>query len=415
MGQFELLSAGKNKMNKKVRSLGLAGCACALLLATGTWAQSAEEQPVPGIRLGPAMRLQPSLATAVWHTDNRFRSENDKVSDTGLRFDPSVVLSYTPSLGAFALGYEGKIDPVAEDDYDDHKVFATADVRPLLRHRFKADAGYERSHDELGLGRTQGAIDTDGLKLDEWEHTSLNGEYTFGAPEARVNLSVRGGWKAVDYLTNRSLGTFFLDHNATLAGAGATYRVTAKTHLLLDLEHQDIGYDANASPSFDSKLDRALVGMRWAATGKTLGEILVGYYSRNFDAPEREDNEGADWRARVIWIPATRTRLTLETAHLNQETHLLGENSITEQVYSLGWKQDWRSRFASYLTASYFQHDFKGTPREDDSAQAIAMLEYELTRRCTIKGGVIYTRRDSSLSDFDFNRTDLFQGFEFVF
>ncbi|MGH8516037.1 MAG: outer membrane beta-barrel protein [Panacagrimonas sp.] len=415
-GQFDLLTARKNKMKTTGRCLGLIGCAGAMLLATGAWAQnSEEEETVPGIRLGPAMRLQPSLGTMVWFTDNRFRSESDEISETGLRFDPSLVLSYAPSLGTYELGYEGQVDPVAEDDYDDHKVFASADVRPLLRHGFKADASYEENHDELGLNRTQGAIDTEALKLDKWESTVLNGEYTFGAPDARVNLSVRGGWRARDYLTNRSLGTKFFDHNATLAGAGATYRVSAKTQLLLDLEHQDIEYEVKANPILDSKLDRALVGVRWAATGKTVGEIMVGYYTRDFDASEREDNEGLDWRAKVIWVPATRTRLTLETAHLNRETHLLGENSINEQAYRLSWKQDWSARMSSDLSVSHYEDDFKGTPREDDSDIATGVLEYELTRRFTIKGGVEYTRRDSSLGRFDFNRTVLFQGFEFVF
>lgn len=403
-------------MKTRIRNFGILGSAGALLLAPGAWAQSTEaEETVPGIRVGPAMRLQPSLGTTVWFTDNRFRSENDEISETGLRFDPSLVLSYAPSVGAYELGYEGQIDPVAEDDYDDHKVYASADVRPLLRHRVKVDASYEQNHDELGLNRTQGAADNEALRLDKWENTSLNGEYTFGAPDARVNVSVRGGWKGQDYLTNRSLGTRFFDHNATLAGAGATYRVTAKTQFVLDLEHQDVEYEVDANPIFDSKLDRALVGVRWAATAKTVGEILVGYYTRDFDSSQREDNEGADWRAKVIWIPATRTSLTLETAHLNRETHLLGENSIDEQAYRLSWNQDWSARFSSNLAVALFQDDFKGTPREDDSGQGTATLEYELTRRCTIKGGVEYTRRDSSVGDFDFNRTVLFQGFEFVF
>ena len=402
-------------MNKKIRYFGLVGCAGALLLTSVTWAQEADDESVPGIRLGPAVRLQPSLGTVAWFTDNRFRSENDEISETGLRFDPSLVLSYTPSLGTYEVGYEGQVDPVAEDDYDDHKVFASADVRPLLRHQFKADASHERNHDELGLNRTQGAIDVETLKLDKWENTTLDGEYTFGAPDARVNLSVRGGWRARDYRTNRSLGTRFFDHNIKLAGAGASYRVMAKTQLLLDLEHQDIEYEVNASPTLDSKVDRALVGVRWAATGKTVGEIMVGYYSRDFDSSQRKDNDGADWRAKVIYIPGTRTSLTLETAHLNRETHLLGENSINEQAYRLSWRQDWSARFSSDLAVARFEDDFKGTSREDDSDIGTATLEYELTRKVTIKGGVEHTRRDSSLSRFDFNRTVLFQGFEFVF
>lgn len=384
----------------------------AVLVTGNTMAQDDE---VSGIGLGSGVRLLSSLGTQILYNDNRFRSNEFIESETGLQFDPELTLSYAPSESTYQLGYRGHIDPVVEDDYNDREFFLTADARPLLRHRFELDARYSYGHDELGLGRTQGAIDPDSLSLDEWAEQGINAQYTFGAPEARMNLSVRGGVKERDYKTNRDLGTRFLDYDSTLIGGTAAYRLGGKTQLVLDLEHRNFEYDVNANPAFDGTIDRALVGVRWIATAKTTGEILVGHYSRDFDESARADDDGADWQARIIWEPVTTSRFTLSTGRLIRETFLLGENFVNERFYKVDWRQDLNSRCYANLTATLIKTDFAGTPRSDDVTQTGVRLFYELTANTTVKTGVEFIRRDSSSSNFDYDRDALFLGFDFTY
>lgn len=387
----------------------------AMLLTAGARAQGESDDEIAGIRIGQSLRLLPSLGTRAWFTDNRFRSQTGETSETGLRFEPALILSYSPSVGMYKLGYKGMVDPIVEDDYNDREFFLSGDVRPLNRHRLEFDARHQHSHDELGVGRTDNALNLESLELDEWDESSAHGQYTFGASEARMNLSVRGGVADRDYTTNEDQGTRFLDHRATLVGGGATYRVGPKTHLVLDLSHQEFEYDLNAAPTYDSTLERALVGVRWVATAKTTGELLVGYYDRNFESNLRQDVDGVDWRARVIWGPATRTQITLSTGRQIRETHLLGENFINTQFYQATWRQDWTSRLYSDLTGTAYKADFEGTLRDDDSTQFGATLFFEMSRNVTIKAGLEVTHRDSSINTLDYDRNILFQGFEFVF
>lgn len=388
-----------------------------LLLAGNVYSQEEKPEEVSGIGLAPGLRLQPSLNTEVFFTDNRFRSENDETSETGLRLDPSLILSYSPSVGAYKLGYRGSIDQVAEDDYEDREFFLTADLRPGTRHRFEADVRHKHDHDELGEDRRESVSGADNFDLDEWDEFSAGGQYTFGAPDARINLSARGGITDREYTTNEDgpFGTRFFDHKSWSAGGGATYRVGAKTQLVLDLEHEEFEYDTDSAPSFDSTLERALVGVRWLATAKTTGEALVGYFDQNFDSSGRKDFDGVDWRARVIWGPVTRTQFTVTTGRLLRETYLFGVSFINQRFYQLEWRQNWTSRLYSNIGASYRETDFEGTRREDDSTGFGATLFFELSRKITVKGGFNTTNRDSSLSNLDFDRNVLFQGFEFVF
>lgn len=387
-----------------------------LLLAGGAVAQDADEEEISGIRLGPALRLQPSLGTEVFFTDNRFRSEDNEESETGLRLDPSLLLSYTPSAGTYKLGYKGSIDPVVGNDYDDHEVFLTGDLRPLTRHHFEFDANYKQEHDDIGVGRTEGVADPDSLELDEWNEAAAHVQYTFGAPDARINVSARAGVTDRESTTNEAgpFGTRFFDHKSVLFGGGATYRLGPKTQLVLDLQHQEFEYDVDAAPTFDSTLDRGLVGIRWVATAKTTGEILVGYFDRNFDADQREDVDGVDWRATVTWGPVTSTQFSLSTGRLILE-NFQSSDFVNVEYYQLVWRQDWTSRFYSKLKGGLLQSEFEGTTRSDDSTQFGAALFYELSPKVTVKAGVELSTRDSSTNTADYDRNVLFQGFEFVF
>lgn len=397
------------------KNKGLLGAAGSLLLLGTAWAQA---DPVTGYRLGPALRLEPSLGARIWHTDNLYYAASDETRATALLIDPALVLAYTPSSGEYKLGYRGqagRFNTFDEDNYFDHEGFFTGDIRALARHRFEYDVRYKRGHDAFGSNRTQGISGGEDREMDIWDESGLAGKYTFGHPEAALNLYARAGVVDKEYTTNRAAGTRFLDYRANAIGGGVLYRIGPRTRAVLDLEHQDIEYDTDANPTFDGELQRALVGLRWLATAKTTGEVLVGHYARNFDADARSDVSGLDWQAKVNWMPRARTQLSVTTGRLVRETYLLGENFINEEYLRLGWRQDWSARIYSDLLLSYYGDTFEGTTRDDDILGAAATGFYRLTRQVTMKGGVEYSERDSTADALDFERNIIFVGFDAVF
>lgn len=398
----------------------IAGLGCLLLLGTA-WAQ---DESVTGYRLGPGLRLEPTLGARVWVTDNLYLTAADETRATALLIDPALALAYTASSGDYRLGYRGqagRFNTVDEDNYFDHEAYLTGDVRALARHRFEYDARYKHGHDFFGSNRTQGLSGGEDREMDIWNESGVAGKYTFGHTDATLNLYARAGVVDKEYTSNRvdpgnpASGTRFLDFRSTLVGGGVLYRIAPRTRMVLDLEHQDIDYDLDASPSFDGEVERALIGVRWLATAKTTGEVLVGHYARNFDASARSDVSGFDWQARVNWMPRVRTQLSVTTGRLIRETFLLGENFINEEYLKLGWRQDWTQRLYSDIALNYYGDTFEGTPRDDDSVGAAATAYYRLSRRVTLKGGVEHAERDSSADTLDFERNITFLGFDALF
>lgn len=403
-----------------MRQTGFRFPAMALLCLLSMTAVHAQEGVVEdadsGIGLAPGLRLNPKIETQFWQTDNRYRSNSDTRRETGLIIKPELVLAYAQRAGVTQLGYSGAIETVAGEDYNDREVFLKTDLRPMLRHRFEADARYRYGHDAIGIGRTEGIPDPQDLDLDKWEDKSAAGQYTFGAPEARMNLSARAEVYGRDYTTNRDQGTGFLDYDSVSFGGNATYRIGAKTQAVIDYEHQVINFDENANPTYDNTTDRYLTGLRWQATAKTAGEVLVGYFDRDFKAAERGKSDGIDWRAKVAWTPLLRTRLTVTTGRLLRETFLVvGENFVNTRYYELSWRQMWSARLYTDVKGALYDSSYDGTSRSDDTRSGSATLNYELMRNFVVKAGVMYTDRNSTVRVSDYDRYDFYQGFEFVF
>ncbi|HSW11572.1 MAG TPA: outer membrane beta-barrel protein [Solimonas sp.] len=406
---------------KRTRAVHSALAATGLLLICGAAVAQDGEVSGSGIGIAPGLRLEPSVKSQLWFTDNMYRSDDNETDAMGLIVEPAAVLAYSPSYGRYRLGFLGEaasFDTVDEDNYFDSQLFLTGDLRPLLRHRFEFDARYEHGHDAFGTNRTQGQAALRDREMDIWDETGLTVKYIFGQSEALLNLYGRAGITGKEYDTNRqdpvnpALGTRFLDHDSTLIGGGVIYRLSAKTRFVVDVEQKDIDYDIESTPSFDGDSQRALLGVRWLATAKTSGEAMVGYYARNFDDDGREDVSGIDWQVRVDWRPRLRSNFTLTTGRFVRETFLLGEDFINEQYAQLGWRQDWSERLYSETELGYFQHKFEGTSRDDDTVALRSALYYRMTRRITAKGGFEHTTRDSSTTSLDFQRNVLFTGLD---
>lgn len=409
-------------MNKTKWVVGAVG-----LLSLGTaGAQDAEKSGIwlaPGIT-APGVRLEPTVGARLWFTDNMYRTANDEADASALIVDPAVVLSYAPSNDRYRLGYQGQFaahDTNSKDNYADSELFLTGDIRALARHRFEFDARYKHGHDALGSNRTQGVAGSEDRDLDIWNESGVSGKYTFGQPDATLNLYARAGFADKEYKTNRedplnpATGTRFLDYGSVLLGGGVIYRLSAKTRLVLDLEQQDIDYDLDASPSFDGDSERALIGVRWLATAKTAGEVMVGHYARNFDAAGRTDVAGFDWQARVNWAPRVASQFTFTTGRLIRETYLLGESFVNEEYAKLGWRQDWSERLYSDAELLFFKDKFEGTAREDDSVGLASAVYYRMSRRTTAKAGLEHYNRDSSANSLDYKRNVIYTGFDVVF
>ncbi len=331
-------------VQRKMRGRLHLGAFLATALMLG--AARAEEPATTGIDLGSGLRFDAGLQNDVRWTDNMYLSEDDEVDATGYMLRPSTWLSYLSGNAGGRLGYRGEIgiwDSPTDDDYVDTEAFAAGGIQPLTKHALEGDAAYKRGHDPIGTGRTQGLTEAQvrDREIDLWDSYKAALKYTYGAAETKLRPFLRTSFTATHYQSNRkdpadpATGTRFLDNTYLLVGGGLFFALGPRIGFLVDAEHTEIEYDTDLDPALDGSHTQALAGFRYQISAKTHGDVLAGYFFRNFDDGDREDADGLDWRVALNWAPRRRTALSLELGRVAADAILLGENFIDRQFARL--------------------------------------------------------------------------------
>lgn len=363
-----------------------------------------------GIGVGPGARLFPAIEIAVVHDDNFFFDPNDEASATGLLLRPALGLSLTTTRTKTNFNFSGEVaqfsgdDVSDEDDYTDFNLSASSEFQANSRNLFGVQLARRDDHDPFGQRRTEGSALTD-RELDEFHTDALAASYRFGASDARFNFELSGSTFSKEYDTNTEF-TRFLDFTADGLAGTLLYNYSPKTTLGLSYGVRDIEFDATP-PGFiprDADEERILLGIEWLATGKTTGRIRVGHVDREPDDSRRDDFSAVDWEVEIVWTPRERTRFTFETGRRTNESFLFDGDFINTQEAGIVWHQEWTSRLSTRLGGRYLDQDFEGTTRQDDYAVFDASFAFLLVRGFSLKGGYVYSDRDSTFNNRDFSK-----------
>lgn len=300
--------------------------------------------------------------------------------------------------------------PGASDDYLDYGLGADGFLQASTRNRFTVDTDFRHGHDPFGLDRTEGATPGSASELDEWDEASGMLKHHFGVPAAVFNteLGLGGRWRK--YTTNRS-STQFLDYTAPTAGATFFYNYSAKTSALIDASRTeyDFGYSFAGTDNRSGTLDRYRLGVKWIATGKTTGDLRVGYRHREFDGSDRVF-DGLDWDAGITWRPVGQTVIRLDSGRSEQASYLGSVSTIDARNTTLSWTQPWTARFESDVRWVFTRAEFIGISRRDDFTQVQLEMRYRLDTRVSLVGNAVVANRDSTAASRDFDRFSTFAG-----
>lgn len=355
------------------------------------------------------------------YTDNFFYQEQGAITARGFSAKPTVTLTRDDEITTLTLrgvGEYSKYDlpPGFEDNYLDWDGAGNFRWTAGTRNRVDFAADYRHGHDPLGTVRTQGSQTE--TRVDQWNNTSGEIKYRFGAPEAAINIEAAGNIHDRQYTTNENATQFL---NYTTVGGGSTlfYNYSPKTAALVDVEYKDVNFDMdNPAVGFFNRDFRELVyraGIRWKASAKTTGDLRAGYSTQNY---KRGGNaQRANWRGSIIWAPAARTTFTLITARSTQETYLNTARSIDNLDVAGEWAQRWGDRLTTFFQARYVASDFTGSTngsggseRQDSVINLSLSAEYRLLRYFSILGNAGRSRRSSNVAGLNFEVTSAYVG-----
>lgn len=384
-----------------------------------------------GVKLAPGLNLLTDVTAQLVYTDNfYYQNDNAKQRDAfGLLLTPKLHLlgdagryQYWLNTGVSIGGFSVATD---QDDYIDRFASAGLNWDLSAMHHISVNAGHQKDHDAFGSDRTElgnFAPSLANLGLDEWTKNTGGVEYRLGTSGGTFGLKLGYSFLNKDYDTNRNVplpsgapvGTRFLDYDTQTIHLTGLYNYSGKTSFVAEWLHTDIHipHDFVGFPSREAKQDVYRVGAIWKATGKTSGDVRIGYLDRKYDDSARSDFSKVNWVAGVTWTPFSRTRFRVETGRAAQDTFLAGSGFIDLRFYDVKWTYDWTPRFQHTLGYNHSKFSFTDTSRDDKVDEYSLLGNFLLSRYWKLQAGVRYQDRSSSAPNRDYKRTYAYMGFK---
>jgi len=244
----------------------------------------------------------------------------------------------------------------------------------------------------------------------ELERAVFGGDYTYGSDtsDGRLRLAAEG----VDHdFQNLDEITHYRNRDAYSLRGTFFWRVGQRSELLLEARYIDTEYDRADPRDSDGALDSEEViyyaGVKWVATAKTTGSLRLGVFDRSYDSPQREDDDGFSWEAKIMYQLRTYSRFTLESSRYFSESNGFGDGVDTNRSV-LSWDHNWDGRSSTVLSVSYGEEDYTASPREDERYGVEASYHYAMRRWLDLGLGYRYEDRESDLDTFNYERNEFF-------
>lgn len=359
--------------------------------------------------------FSPALEVGATNNSNFYLRPQNPESANGVSVRPSLAYnSQGPRMTAKALaaGNATVYDvPGTNDDYTDANFSGAFDYQAGIRWGVGLDAAATLGHDPFGVERTSGSPTIDDREVDKWGLYSAGARLLTGAPDARVNVELRGGGQRKEYRNNRA-DTVLLDHDIVRAGFTVFYNLSPKTSLLFDLNRSEVDFDSDEPR--DAAETSARVGARWKITGKSTGDVRVGGFRRESDTTDDVIASGADWAVNLGWAATERSQVSLTAERSSQESFVTQNRLINVRSFRASFSHRFTTRYSAALAAGVSNSDFVDTGREDDGITASLDQSLQVNKPLSAVLTLAYTERDSTLDLADYDGVTAFLGLRYA-
>ncbi|MBW8191448.1 outer membrane beta-barrel protein [Neiella marina] len=358
------------------------------------------------VEVSNGLKFVPEIATDIGYNDNPANQQDDEQDSWFAIVSPKFALQGGNNITGYGVTYtliDGSYADSDEDDFTDHVVDTRFNHEFTARHRIELNYQFARRHEERGTGLSEGRPDAFD-EVVEKDNQRVDLVYGLGVREATFNVDLHLGYADVDYRNFEEVSDY-RDYDSLLAGTVLYWRLAPRTSLLFEWQMDDKEYNKTAATenSRDSKDHKALVGLKWEATGKTSGEIKMGYEDRNYDADARKDFSGFTWLVGVEWQPLTYSTISLDSGRRAKDPDTLGDY-IEESSVHARWRHNWSNRLATITGIEYVEESFTGIDREDEFLSSSIGLRYDWLRWLSTEVKYSYTDMDSNIDAVTYDK-----------
>jgi hypothetical protein len=404
------------------------------ILPPAIYSEGPFEQSTTTVRLGEILGgktgyIHPFLSVGELYKDNLFNSESDRESDFITMITPGIwfvlpasryplirlsTLNTSPGgleLSRFRSKAASRIQAYAkyqanillhdEFDSEDH---VNQRAEGFFQYNFRGGLSidvmdiYELDHDAYGTG-----IST---SLDKFKSNLVSSTVSYEfSPKTRIEGEY--GFYTLDYSADRNA---FRDREDNSFAGRFFYRFLPKTSALLEYNFIDIDYDEDVIS--DSEEHQVYAGVEWIATVKSRLRAKVGYGLKDFDATGSDEVENLLAEIQFHHRFTPKSYLELKATRKTNETDIAGTAYSLSHRVQLRYFQTIMPKLMTSANIYYARTGYRGGgtsgDRRDNHYGAGLDLKYTLTRWLVVSGGYDYLKRDSSFSDSDYDRNNVY-------
>jgi hypothetical protein len=352
-----------------------------------------------GVRLG-AFTLFPEVAGGITRDSNIYADDVDSISDSILQVSPGVAINSDWGRHKLNLGVDADIFRYSDYDTEDHVDYSAWGEGRLdvSRARFFVGAvSHARLHEDRDspddargfeptkFYRNTASISYETPRAPRQLHTRLTGEYR--KLEFEDSLAANGLVNNDDRDRQRLRGTarfgYGLDSEYSLFLQGSAHSVE------YDDQFDDGGFE-RSSTGYEFAL-----GTTFDFSGKTFGDVFVGYLSETYDDPRFDEIDGLSFGAKIFWNISGLTTVNF-SARREVEPTTIGETGGTNvKRFGVGVDHELLRNLILSLALNATQVEFKGIERQDDIRSANFAARYIMNRRLELTLGYSYRQRES--------------------
>jgi len=365
------------------------------------------------LKAGP-FRVHPFLGVAELYTDNVFRTQANRQHDFVHMVSPGLQVQLP-----FAGLHQAVIDYRATQRFSQR--FSSNNVlRQDLTGQtlFNFPGGLKL---QLQGGYTKGFVSRGAaVAIQAIEPTKWNTKTFFGQAQtigSQLGVRLRVGVTDWNYENNNQAPT--RDRLSSRGDFTIFGSIAPKTFVLLNVGVTRQRYDQNTQ--LDSVNYRISSGLRWRATGKTSGEIRIGYSFLNFDhAPVTQPDEsplssGGTGRqnlritGNLSWQATSRSSIRVRPFRRIRQSGVFKTSTFTQTGLNLTARYAIGTRTTLNSNFQYSNNNFANTAGTQTSQTRIDNrlgggigVTYRAVRWLGITGRYQYQQRSSTFNNFEF-------------
>lgn len=374
--------------------------------------------PGDGIMVGP-LRLHPHMGVAQMYTDNVFRTNSNKTSDFLTTLSPGIQ-ARLPFAGfhSVLLDYRTNLQYYSRTSSND-----VQDQTATGAFKFNFPGGltidlhgeHKLGHDPRGSAVDN--VNTQRLGVNKWTADGFTGQTEYVGAQSSVGLYVQTlRWK---YLNNNQ-GPI-RDRLTNRADLMFSRNITDSLSLRTTVGAQQSIYDQNRN--LDNVIYTFSGGATWNVSGKTSGDILVGYQHVQFTRAQvaqppplnqffrdKDTYSNIYVMGRLNWQATPLLGITLQVYRSIQQTVASGSLFYTATGVNLTARHELTDRTTFQLNLGYEQDKFQGvsgsttngSDRSEDLKNVAVGVNYRAVQWLGLGAQYIFEDRHSNQAQFTY-------------